>query len=367
MSNKLLTLDARGNSMFEVMRDYFSITEKQMRRVIAESLSETVSILRSKGIEYAKLKGALVPNIDRTEAAFVFDTTVISSNWYGLEVSEKILPLLDSAVVSSVLCGDLIDVGDRDCQDLLYAAFVEQVQLMRSCEWRHSGQFYVVYINNLTEQMRTKICEALISYEGYVGWVDCFAPSFLKMYFSMILAHAFVKAGRVIIQGHEDDRDISDNVNMLGYPFERFGYQCKSIPSMYFGPFLSYKIERGVFPGFESDTLLSLNSISTSVVPLDECEVEVKEAKLQYLKVEKEGSMKRSGLLALSREELETKIKERLMENYIFNMEFLEKHSVMKFNTILNVIAQDTNRVVKLLASLEYQPSVRRVRLITLF
>ena len=64
------------------------------------------------------------------------------------------------------------------------------------------------------------------------------------------------------------------------YPFERFGYQCKSIPLTYFGPFLGYKIERGVFPGFESDTLLSLNSISTSVVPLDECEVE--ERKLSF-------------------------------------------------------------------------------------
>jgi hypothetical protein len=215
--------------------------------------------------------------------------------------------------------------------------------------------------------MRLRICEVLASYEGYIGWVDCFAPSLLKMYFSMTLAHTFVKAGRVIIQGHEDDRDIGDNVNMLGYPFEEYGYACKSIPEMYFGPFLGYKIERGVFPGFESDTVLSLNSISAHVVPLDQCAVEVEEAKLRYLKSEKEGSMKRSGLLALSREELQKKIRERLHENYIFNMEFLEEHNVMKFNTILNFNAKDTEASFKMLASLEYKPSEKLVRLITMF
>ena len=112
---------------------------------------------------------------------------------------------------------------------------------------------------------------------------------------------------------------------------------------------------------------MSLNSISTQVVPLDECEVEVEEAKLRYLKSEKVGSMKRSGLLALSKEELQKQIKERLRENYIFNMELLEEHNVMKFNTILNLRADDTDALFKMLLSLEYKPSERRVRLITMF
>ena len=367
MSDKIFTLDARGNMMFETMQSYFGIEDSGMRAVISGSVSEMQTILRLKGIDYAKLKGALVPSIDRVEVALVFDSTRIKSDSYGFDVFKHLLPALEPSAVSSVLCGDLIEIGDTNYQDLLYEAFSEQVQLVRSCEWSHSSQFYIVYANNLTEQMRQRICEVLSSYEGYVGWVDCFAPSLLKMYLSMILAHAFVKAGRTIIQGHEDDRDNGDNVNMLGYPFERYGYSCKSLPEMYFGPFLGYKIERGVFPGFESDTKLSLNSISGHVVALDQCEVEVEEAKLTYLKSQKEGSMKRSGLLALTREELQEKIKERLHENYIFNMEFLEDHNVMKFNTILNFRANDTDAFHKLLASLEYKPSEKRVRLITTF
>lgn len=367
MANKIFTLDARGNIMFETMQGYFGITESQMRHLLSQTFSETVVMLKSKGIEYSQLKGALVPAIDRQEAAFVFDTSRIESNWYGLDVFKHLLPCLDPNAIASFLCGDMIELGGSDHQDILYAAFSGQVQFVRSCEWMHSSQFYIVYINNLTEQMRLNICETLAPYEGYVGWVNCFVPSPLKMYFSMVLAHSFVKAGRVIIQGHEDDRDIADNVNMLGYPFERFGYKCKSIPGTHFGPFLGYKIERGVFPGFESDTLLSLNSISARVVPLDECEVDIEEAKLDYLRSKKQGSMKRAGLLDLSREALQAKLKERLMENYIFNMEYLEEHEVLKFNTILNFCAEDTGKFSKMLASLEYRPSKKRVRLITLF
>ena len=136
---------------------------------------------------------------------------------------------------------------------------------------------------------------------------------------------------------------------------------------MYNDIFLHYKIERAVYPGFESDTLFSLNAISSTVVPLTDCEVEVEEAKLQYLHVKKEGSMKKSGLLSLTREGVQAKIRARLADSYIFNMVYAEEHKTMKFNTILNVMPEDTTRLVKLTASLEYKPMEKRVRLITLF
>jgi hypothetical protein len=208
----------------------------------------------------------------------------------------------------------------------------------------------------------------LSQYGGYVGWINCYAPSFLKKYFSLILCNSFLKAGRIIIQGHEDDVRNGEDVNVVGYPFEEYGYTCKSLQSMYDDLFLHYKIERAVYPGWESDTLFSLNSISSTVVPLDECEVEVEEAKLQYLHEWKEGSMKRSGLLSLSREELQAKIRERLADNYIFNMTYMAEHETMRFNTILNFIMREgAEKLVKLTVALEYKPSENRVRLITMF
>ncbi len=238
---------------------------------------------------------------------------------------------------------------------------------MRTCEWKHSSQFFIVYINNLSDQMYLNIRSSLNACVGYVGWIDCYAPSFLKTYLSFNLCNSFLKAKKTIIQGHEDDRDNGEDVNMVGYPFEEHGYTCKSLQSMYNDLFLHYKIERGVYPGFESDMTFSLNAVSSSIVPLDECEVLVEEAKLKYLQEQKEGSMKKSGLLPLTREEVQVKIRQRLASNYIFNMVYVPEHETMKFNTILNFNPEGIEWPVKLMVALEYEPSIKRVRLITMF
>ena len=336
-----------------------------MLREINAIFSTLLEILKAKRIDYSSLKNALVPRPGQIEAAFVFDRTEIKSGWYGLEVFERILPALDQDATHSVLCGDLR--GDADMQDCLYKAFSREVTLVRSCTWSRSNQFYIVYINNLSKQRLSNICNALSQYGGYVGWINCYAPSFLKKYFSLILCNSFLKAKRIIIQGHGDDVENTEDVNTLGYPFEEYGYTCKSLQSMYNDLFLHYKIERAVYPGWESDTLFSLNSISSTVVPLDECEVEVEEARLRYLHQCKDGSMKRSGLLSLSREELQAKIRERLADNYIFNMTYMTEHETMKFNTVLNFKPEGVEKLVKLTVALKYKPSENRVELITMF
>src|SRR6195256_1760649 len=344
MSQPIFTLDARGNVMLEVIKGYFSLNEAQMFREINTSFSKMLEILKAKNIDYASLKSALVPCPDRNEAAFIFDTIQIKSNWYGLEVFKRILPALDQNATHSVLCGDLI--GENNVQDRLYEAFSREIMLERACTWRYSNQFFIVYINNLSDLMLSNIRTALSQYRGYIGWADCYAPSFLKTYFSLTLCNSFLKSKRIIIQGHEDDRENTEDVNMIGYPFDKYGYTCKSLQSMY-DIFLNYKIERGVYPGFESDMLFSLNAVSSTIVPLTECEVEVEEAKLQYLRENKTGSMKKSGLLFLTREEVQTKLRERLADNYIFNMAYIVEHETMKFNTVLNFMPKGAQKLVK--------------------
>jgi hypothetical protein len=215
--------------------------------------------------------------------------------------------------------------------------------------------------------MVTNLRLSLAPYEGYIGFADCNSPSVFKTYLSMILCNSFLKAGKRIIQGHEDDRDNAEDINMSGYPFEKYGYTCMSLQSMYSGLFLSYKIERAVYPGFESDTHFSLNAVSSTVVPLEHCEVEVDNSKLQYLIEKKHGSMKKAGMLSLTKDELQMKIRERLASNYIFNMAYVEAHQTIKFNTVLNFAAEDTGRLIKLTTAFEYKPSEKRLRLITMF
>lgn len=351
--------------MLDVMQSYFGLDDPRMFREINAAFSKLLEILAAKKIDYASLKSALVPRPDRNEAAFVFDTQSIASGSCGCDVFRRLLPALDKRGTHSILCGDYI--GNNNIQDRLYEAFEKEVELARPCTWKHSSQFFVVYVNNLSDQMLAGIRASLDPYEGYAGYASCNAPSFFKTYLSTILCNCFLKAKLLIIQGHPDDLENAEDENTLGYPFEAYGYTCKSLQSIYESLFLSYKIERAVYPGFESDTLFSLNSISDTVVPLDKCTLEIEEAKLSYLRKEKQGSMKRSGMVSLAREEVEMRIRERLASNYIFNMVFVPEHRQMKFNTLLNFMPDETGRLVKITASLDYLPVERRLRLITLF
>ena len=74
-----------------------------------------------------------------------------------------------------------------------------------------------------------RIDNGLASWEAYVGFADTTFGSIFKFLLSSMLVNICLKAGRIIIQGHEDDRSADENVNMSGYPFEENGYVCRSI------------------------------------------------------------------------------------------------------------------------------------------
>jgi hypothetical protein len=92
VSQPIFTLEARGNIMLAVLQGYFDLNRAQMPPEINASFSQLLEILRVKRIDYASLKSVLIPNPDRKEAAFTFDTTQINSGRYGFEVAEWILP-----------------------------------------------------------------------------------------------------------------------------------------------------------------------------------------------------------------------------------------------------------------------------------
>jgi hypothetical protein len=365
MDQPIFTLEARGNVFLEVMRDYFGLDRAQIFREINANFLGLLQVLKAKQIEYASLKNALIPRPDRSEVAFVFDSADIDSNWYGYEIFDRLLPALDKRGVHSVLCGDY--TGEARIQGKLRMELLANVVLNRQVNWKHSSQYFLVYINNLSRFMVAELTRALSPYKAFVGYAECNFPSFFKTYLSMILVSGFVKAGRYVIQGHEDDRPDEDDVNMTGYPFEENGNTCRSVQSSLYDLFLTYKIERAVYPGFESDTLFSLNSISSSVVPLEDCELDLEESKLKYLVEKKYDSLKRSGFINFARHEIETKIRERLANNYIFNLTYIEAYQTMKFNTVLNMALDGPEVVAKLLVALEYKPAKKRLRVVTMF
>lgn len=366
MSAKSLhTLNARGNVMLEVIQQYFKLTPEHMFRQI-QGLRQTVEdALALKGISYDALKTALVPDRQRREIALVFDSMSIESSCYGYDVFEHVIPLLDKNSNHSILVGDYLDRPGQ--LDELFSAFEEAVKLRRSVEFRHPTQFYIVYINNLTDAMVEHLDKGLKGYDAYVGIADMTYMSRFKVYLSTMLVNLCIKHGKIILLGHEPDRDDTEDVNMCGYPFEENGFVCRSINGDVMGVVLSYKIERPVFPGFESDTHFALNAVSTTPLPLDDFDIQVEEAKLEYLKRDKAGSMSRAGLASIDRTQLAALIHAKVQDSYIYNLSFSAEHDVIKFNVIVEIAEGKTSERTRLLAALEYQPEKKLLRLITLY
>jgi len=167
--------------------------------------------------------------------------------------------------------------------------------------------------------------------------------------------------------GHEPDRDNSENVNMCGYPFEENGYRCVSLTDDLYGIFLSYKIERPVYPGFARDTDFAINSVTPHVLAIQDFKVSIEERKLEYLTNNKTGKLKKAGIIKFHAEELERLIKEKISSNYIYNMTYLKEYETTKFNVVIEKYVADIDERVKLTVSLEYLYESRTLRLITMF
>lgn len=360
----IFTLDARDNILLEFIKSYFSMDDKQINSEINNTLQYVISILKRKGINYQELKSALVPS-EKNEIALIFDTKQIESSWYGLPVMSAVLPLFDKNSSHSVLVGDYI--GKNDMIRRLHSEFFENIKTLKQINYQHHSQFYIVYINNMSNKMVETFNNRLNSFTPYVGYFDLTYSSFLKTYMSTILVRLFLKSRKIIIQGHEDDVENDNDINMSGYPFNEFGYTCKSIQSMYYDLFLSYKIERQVFDGFESDTTFALNSITENVFDINNFNLHVEESKMKHLLSVKRDNFERTGIANLTTREVEKLIKDKINSNYLYNLTFNKDHGTLKFNIIIETKRTDNNNPYKLTVALEYKPFNRTLRLITMF
>ena len=105
------TLEARGNMLLASMSANLEMSPAQMRREIARAHSETVSVLRRKGVNYGRLRSSLEPSRTRGEVALIFDIDKMSGGNYATIASRQIVPALREDAFHSVLQGDLIGGG----------------------------------------------------------------------------------------------------------------------------------------------------------------------------------------------------------------------------------------------------------------
>jgi hypothetical protein len=271
----------------------------------------------------------------------------------------RLLPLLDKRSTQSVLCGDW--AADDRFVDVLEASTTKGADdpVLRS-NVRGSNTLYFVYLNNLTNQMVSRIDQAFAGYPPYAGSIDLTFQSLVKAFLSTMLVRIFVKHHSIIIQGHENDRDPDENVNLLAYDFAANGYEIRSVPLWLYGMFLSYKIERPVGPDEDSDGRFSLNALSRTPLPMSELRVILEEGKLAYLQREKSRSLRRAVFENMTAEQIAEQIRGKLSANYFYSLARALDGETLKFD----VIVENASKAV---CALEYRPEDRTLRVITFY
>lgn len=356
----IFSLESRSNVLLEVITDHYGLSDSGVFVEIQSAASHLRKLLAAKDIKYSDLKRALVPNVDRLERAFVFDWTKFDSNWYGRQVHEFMLPLLERRSSCSVLVGDWI--SEYQFAEIYSESFPDHVEARMLDATRPADTLYFVYLNNLTNASAARIDSALSSHAGYLGALDLTYSSVMKAFLSGMLMRIYIQHRSTIIQGHEDDRDDMENVNLIGYDFAKFGYTNRSVPFRLHGWFLSYKIERPVVSAEDSDTRFSLSAMTPTPYPIAQCVVELDERKLDYLQREKGGSLRRAELHTLAAEEVASQVRAKLASNYIYNLARATNGNALKFNIVL-----ENPGIARYLCALEYLPQERKLRVITIF
>ncbi len=365
MSNKtIFTLESRENFYLEVMKENFKLTDKQMYDVIQQAFDHFKENLHSKKkIEYKDLRNVLTPNINKKEIALVFDSSKIKSAWYGYDVFEKVIPIFDKKTKHSILAGDLIvDQNFHYWKEL----FFEELKSEKNTDFLNINDCYIIYINNLSKTLFTKFHNQLNNYEPYVGFLNTTSQTNLKTMLSFILCKIAIVKDKEVILPYEDE-DWETDENTQGLPFDKNNFSIKSIPSLYYDLFLSYKIEREDLKGYSLDTRIALNAITPIVTDLENLNIEIEKSKFHYLLTQKGGKLKKAQLENYTIKDFEKLIKEKIKDNYIYEMSELKEFNVIKFNVVVELEVQYSKEKVKCQVTLHYQPKESKLKLITFF
>lgn len=365
----IYTLNTRDFLLYPVMRRALGLTDQDVRDEILRGFQDCQERLLEKGIFYERLKGALIPSQDRgkSEICLVADSAQIDSDSYGYTVFRRLLPLLDRESTYSILYGDYLDLlaGVKDAQRYLWDALREVLTPCHGSRFQHSGQYFLIYFNRLSQAQRQRITEGLADVPWFTGYADLTHRSRFKTYLAAILTHGCVKyRDQVIVprsEGCPDEEDVSE----AGYPFEESGFSLHSLREESFGPFLSYKIESEVpdqedagfslnalFPKFDSPRKLRL--------PADRRKWDL------YLSDPVRGKGKLLRTIGYGPEDWEQFYRElygQICANYIYNLDW-NRYGDLLFNVCLDLPTVHGGRR-KTTVALKYLPQAGEMAVIT--
>lgn len=365
----IFTINTKGYVLYPVAKSYFEMTDDEVYGMINDEFSIMVNRLSKKGVKYDNLKRALIPNQDKdnNEVCLVFDTTLIDTSSYGFEVFSRLIPVLDKESTYSILAGDYIDaiINSTDAQQHLFDALNEVIIKCNDSFYRHSSQYFLIYINSITKGQISSIVKELQKFNCFYGYAFVNTNSRFKTYLSYILPPVCIKSKNIVITSHPADCDDDKNVNMRGYPFEENGFKLVSINDDSFGPFLSYKIE-SILPDKE-DISFSFNALFRKFNSIEKLKLNLSDGKWGYLNdgiKGKGGILKSLAFDKISKDDFAKIIFKKICGNYIYNLKINEFGDRL-FNVCIELPTKNEN-LRRTTISLKYNPDCGEIDVVTL-
>lgn len=367
----IYTFNTRGNTLYPVMKNCFTLSDNDIYYTINYDFSLLIQRLKIKGIDYKKLKHALIPNQNKKkkEICFVIDSTLIDSCWYSYDVFKILIPILKTDKFSqstfSILYGDYTNMLTKlDAQCVLKQMLHENLIKYNESKYELSDQYFLIYINGLTNNQIQEIAENMKLYKWFLGIIDVTYQSRFKSYLSHILIPLCIKCKNIIIEEHPIDFQDEENSNEVGYPFEENGFIFISINSDSYNSFLSYKIE-SEFPD-KVDVSFSLNSLFPKFTSIDKLKLSVDE-KWDYITGDcwnKRDILTTVGLDTITKDQFVCKVWEKICKNYIYNLD-INDYNIRKFNVCLE-LPTINGRIRKTTLALKYFAKDGIIELLTI-
>ena len=359
---EVYSIDTRNYILWESMFNYFNLTAIQMSNEFNILYASMIKELNQKGLKYADFKNLLIPNRNKSDFCFVFDSLKTkNTSCYGYEIINDMLPSILELEKVSVFIGDII-CDYSDGIEKIKKELQEGIPEVSFSNMKYTNQYFVIYLNNLSKNQANKIKTNLSNCKSYIGAINMSTGSFLKSALANTIINPFIKIEKKIIIPIVDN-DERNSVNYLPCSFSK-EYQIIPISEDIYQTFLHYKIPRFYIEGDILDQKFSLSFVTKDFVDLSDFSVEIEDKKYEkYLLTEKEGTLSYSGLTKLSKTNLIKLIQYAINTNEVYNIRLLS-NGVLLFTTQINL---NLDKPAKYILGFEINKIEKKLRLVTMY
>lgn len=339
-------INSRNSFLFDILKNDDEIFLKDLHnfdKIMKEKLL-------TKEIKYSDLK-TILSRGNKGDIAFVFDWTKIDDPLYGEYVLKLIMPKLYNNNFC-FLHGDYSIYSENLLEKNFEIVLLKEALYEEYNTNTEPSSLYIVYFTNIGIKKAKEINDFLKEEHSYVGFCDLNLNGSFKTLLSTILCQPFIKYGKNIIEPSYETEYIEKNDYPNFLVLKNYDYNFFNVNFDYYSIFLEYRIPLTIKES-DKDLYYSLKFLNANVNYnlIKNLNIVITDEKILYLLKEKDYIFNKWNMndIGIIRDFLTIKIKQSLLIGEIFDLEFMDKYNVFKFNIYMENFGKKYKIGLKLL------------------